>query len=39
LRPNVVAFIDGRRSRDRIAQSDPLGPDSRVHVMQALSGG
>jgi hypothetical protein len=39
LRPNVVAFIDGRRSRDRVAQSDPLAPDSRVHVMQALSGG
>ena len=39
LRPNVVAFIDGRRSRDRLAQSDPLGPDSQVHVMQALSGG
>jgi hypothetical protein len=39
LRPNVVAFIDGRRSRDRLGQSDPLGPDSQVHVMQALSGG
>ena len=39
LRPNVVAFIDGRRSRDRLAQSDPLGPDSQIHVMQALSGG
>ena len=39
LRPNVVAFIDGRRSRDRVAQTDPLGPDSQVHVMQALSGG
>ena len=39
LRPNVVAFIDGRRSRDRLAQSDPLGPDSQVHVLQALSGG
>jgi len=39
LRANVVAFIDGRRSRDRATQSDPLGPDSQVHVMQALSGG
>lgn len=39
LRPNVVAFIDGRRSRDRLAQSDALGPDSEVHVLQALSGG
>ena len=39
LRPNVVAFIDGRRSRDRLAQSDALAPDSEVHVLQALSGG
>lgn len=39
LRPNVVVFIDGRRSRDRVALSDPLGADSRVHVLQALSGG
>lgn len=39
LRPNVVAFVDGRRSTDRIALNDPLQPDSRVHVMQALSGG
>ena len=39
MRPNVVAFIDGRRSRDRHSQSDPLGPDSKVHVLQALSGG
>ena len=39
LRPNVVAFVDGRRSNDRVGLADPLGPDSRVHVMQALSGG
>ncbi len=39
LRANVVAFIDGRRSLDRKGQSDPLLPDSRVHVLQALSGG
>ena len=39
LRPNVVAFIDGRRSRDRVAQSDALGADSEVYVLQALSGG
>lgn len=39
LRPNVVVFIDGQRSRDRTALADPLAPDSRVHVMQALSGG
>lgn len=39
LRPNVVVFIDGVRSRDRERQADPLGPASQVHVLQALSGG
>lgn len=39
LRPNVVVFIDGRRSRDRLALADALQPDSRVHLLQALSGG
>jgi molybdopterin synthase sulfur carrier subunit len=39
LRGNVVAFVDGRRCTERIRLDDPLQPDSRVHVMQALSGG
>jgi len=39
LRPNVVIFIDGQRSRDRIALAEALQPDSTVHVLQALSGG
>ena len=39
LRGNVVAFVDGRRCTDRVGLNDPLNPDSRVHVMQALSGG
>lgn len=39
LRANVVVFIDGQRSRDRRTLGDPLQPDSRVHVLQALSGG
>jgi len=39
LRANVVVFIDGRRSDNRIALDDPLRPDSRVYVLQALSGG
>ena len=39
LRPNVVVFVDGARSRDRVALDDPLRADSRVHVLQALSGG
>ena len=39
LRENVVVFIDGRRCTDRAALDDPLGPDSQVHILQALSGG
>ena len=39
LRVNVAVFIDGRRCTDRVALCDPLTPDSRVHVFQALSGG
>jgi len=39
LRANVVCFIDGRRCTERVMLTDPLRPDSRVHVLQALSGG
>jgi hypothetical protein len=39
LRANVVVFVDGRRSSDRVTLADPLLPHSRVHVLQALSGG
>jgi hypothetical protein len=39
LRGYILVFIDGRRARDLRGLSDPLGPDSRVHVLQALSGG
>ncbi|MDP1532538.1 MAG: MoaD/ThiS family protein [Rubrivivax sp.] len=39
LRPNVVVFVDGRRSDDRVALADPLAPASQIYVMQALSGG
>lgn len=39
LRANVVVFIDGVRVRDRASLADALRPDSRVHVLQALSGG
>jgi len=39
LRANVVAFVDGRRCRDRVQLDDALRPDSEVYVMQALSGG
>jgi molybdopterin synthase sulfur carrier subunit len=39
LRANVVAYIDGRRCHERVLLADPLRADSRVHVLQALSGG
>jgi len=39
LRANVVVFIDGRRTTDRVSLNDSLAPDSQVHVLQALSGG
>lgn len=39
VRPNVVVFIDGRRVDDRVSLADRLQPESRIHVMQALSGG
>ena len=39
LRANVVVFIDGRRTTDRVSLNDSLGHDSQVHVLQALSGG
>jgi hypothetical protein len=39
LRENVVIFIDGRRCADRTRLDDPLQPDSKVYVLQALSGG
>ena len=39
LRANVVAYIDGRRCQERILLADPLRADSRVHILQALSGG
>jgi hypothetical protein len=39
LRKNVVIFIDGRRCADRVKLDDPLQPDSKVYVLQALSGG
>lgn len=39
LRPNVAIFIDGRRCKDTRRLDDPLAPDSKVYVLQALSGG
>jgi molybdopterin synthase sulfur carrier subunit len=39
LRENVVVFIDGRRSEERVRLDDPLTPHSTVYILQALSGG
>ncbi len=39
LRENVVIFIDGRRMRERKLLDDPLRTDSKVYILQALSGG
>lgn len=39
LRKHMAVFVDGRMVRDRAGLSDPIRPDSKVYVMQALSGG
>ena len=39
LRQNVAIFIDARRCSERVRLDDPLGPDSQVYILQALSGG
>lgn len=39
LRAHLVVFVDGVQIADRVALSDGLGAQSKVHVIQALSGG
>ena len=39
LRRHVNVFVGDERVSDRKALSDRVGPDSRVFIMQALSGG
>jgi len=39
LRKHMAIFLDGRMILDRAGLSDAVGPDSRLYVMQALSGG
>jgi molybdopterin synthase sulfur carrier subunit len=39
MRQHVNVFVDGRPIRDRGTLTDPVGPDSRVLILQALSGG
>jgi sulfur-carrier protein len=39
LRPHVNMFVNNELVADRRALTDPLRPGSRVHILQALSGG
>lgn len=39
LRRHLAVFVDGRPLRDRRRLSDPVGIDSKIYVVQALSGG
>jgi hypothetical protein len=39
LRRHMGVVVDGKALRDRRTLSDPVGPTSRIYVLQALSGG
>ena len=39
LRTHVNMFIGEERAQDRAGLTDPVGADSRVFILQALSGG
>ena len=39
VRAHVVVFVDGTSMKDRHGLSDPVNVDSKIFVMQALSGG
>jgi molybdopterin synthase sulfur carrier subunit len=39
LRKHVQIFVNDAQVVDRKGLSDPLGPDARVFIVQALSGG
>ncbi|KVD03410.1 thiamine biosynthesis protein ThiS [Burkholderia ubonensis] len=39
LRAHLAVLVDGQRIHDRQRLSDALGKESRVYVVQALSGG
>jgi sulfur carrier protein ThiS len=38
-RKHVAIFVDGDPITDRDRQTDGVGPNSEIHVIQALSGG
>jgi hypothetical protein len=39
IRHHMAVFIDGELARDRDHLTDPVGPNSTIDVIQALSGG
>lgn len=39
LRKHVCVFADGQRLANGVALGHAIGPNSKLHVMQALSGG
>lgn len=39
LREHMLIAVDGELVSDRLRLSDPVKPDSEIHVIQALSGG
>lgn len=39
LRTHMAAFVDAEQIRDRARLSDPVGAESTVDIIQALSGG
>ena len=39
LRKHVTIYLDGSVIGDRLRLSDPVGPQSEIYVLQALSGG
>lgn len=39
LRKHMLVFVDGAQVRDRRGLADPVGENSEVWIMQALSGG
>lgn len=39
LRKHVQIYLDGEPIRDRETLGDPIGPETEIYLMQALSGG
>ena len=39
LRKHVTIYLDGTVIADRLRLSDPVGPQSEIYILQALSGG